>query len=174
MTDQVVDFDATLAEVEEGETFPFKFLGQEWQLPRSPIALGMLKVRRMNMRAAELQARQASGQITEADANKIIDLAGGADIDQMLAHMVGEELVAQWVASPLLTDEKLRRVFRWLWLKYNGQDPDQDYVGETAPPANREERRAVKARTSSRKSSRAGASSKPTGSGNTTKSSRTA
>lgn len=172
MAADLIDFDATLAEAEgEPASFAFKFLGQEWQLPRSPLAKDMLKVRRMYMRVAELQVKQAAGLITEADANNVIELAGGAELDDLLAMLVGQETVDAWFGASM-TDEQLRRVFRYLWKLYNGQDPNEpedEEQGEALPPASRGQRRA---KITSRASLKTGTSSRRTGAGSTTKTSR--
>lgn len=167
-----IDFDATLAaaegDAEQQATFPFTFLGERWSLPVSPLAKDMLKVRRMYMRVAELEMKLAAGEITEADANKVIELAGGSDMDDLLAMMIGREIVDGWLELGL-TDGQLKKVFRYLWRLYNGMDPNEAGQGEVLPPS-RGERRA-KPVTTSRKSSTNGTSSKRTSSGNTAKTS---
>lgn len=170
---ELIDFDATLAQVEGGDeaaTFPFRFLGEEWQLPVSPLAANMLKVRRMYMRVAELNVKRATGQISEEDASRIIEVAGGADIDDLLGMMIGNDLVSTWMSAGM-TDDQLKRVFRYLWRLYNGIDPNvDDAEGEALPPVNRGQRRAAAAK--SKPSSKSSDSSRRTGSGSTTKTSR--
>lgn len=167
---ELIDFDATLADAEGAPaTFPFRFLGEEWELPTSPLAKDMLKVRRMYMRVAELSVKKATGQISDADADKIIELAGGADIEDLLGMLIGSELVEEWMGAGM-TDAQLKAVFRYLWRLYNGLDPEAaDVEGEALPPANRGQRRKA---TKSTASSSGSDSSRPTGSASTTKKSR--
>lgn len=168
----LIDFDAALAEANGDEeataTFTFRFLGQDWQLPKSPLAKDMLKVRRMYMLVAELNMKMATREVAESDANSVIKLAGGSDLDDLLAFMIGRETVDAWLELGA-TDAALKKAFRYLWLLYNGQDPNKaDDLGEAAPPANRGPAR----QTRSAASSKTGASSRPTGNGSTAKASR--
>lgn len=167
----LIDFDATLAqadgEEEASATFDFKFLGKTWPLPVSPPAKGMLKVRRLYMLTSELQMRQATGNITEAEANKLIEVTEGADLETMLTLLIGAGTVQAWLQHDM-TDDQLKRVFTYLWRRYNGQE---DGEGEAQPPANRGARRA-KPKSAGTRSSSTGASSRRTGSGSTTKTSR--
>lgn len=167
----LIDFDATLADAEgEESTFPFRFLGQEWQLPVSPVAKDMLKVRRMYMRVAELGVKQATGEITEADASKMIEVAGGSELDDLLAMMIGRSIVVQWLDLGM-SDDQLKKVFRYLWRLYNGRNPNEADPGEAEPPVNRGQRRTAKKAatkaTRSRSSSKTSDTSTPTSAGNT-------
>lgn len=163
---ELLDFDAVLAEAdgieEVSSTRPFRFRGTVWEVPSSPVAKDMLRVRRMYMRIGELDVKIATGQLTEADAQKIIDLAGGSELDDLLAMMVGRELVDKWLSHEKpITDDELKKVFRYFWRLYNGKDPnvEEEPAGE-APPPNRGQRRAQ----TKAKSTRSPSSSKSSGS----------
>lgn len=165
----LVDFDATYAEAKGlPSTFTFRFLGQDWELPKSPEAIDMLRVQHIYMTVAEMETKRVAGTLTEADANKVVELSGESELDALLAALIGRDIVDAWLDCGMSYGQ-LQAVFNYLWRLYNGQDPSVDNLGEAPPPANRGERRA---RTKSKSSSSNGTSSKRTGSASTTKTSR--
>lgn len=164
MANPPIDFDAALAEA-EGEsspTFAFRFLGKDWELPTSPPAKNMLKMRRIYMRVAELADKIQAGTITEAEANAVVESGSTYDVSEMLGLMVGPETVDAWLEAEA-TDAQLVAVMKYLWRHYNGMSAE----GEALPPANRGERRAKAKSTRSGKSSPDGISSRPISSGST-------
>lgn len=155
-----IDFDAADNEG-NGEPLTVKVSGKKYELPASPPALAMLKIRRIYSQLAEVMLKKEQGKLTKQDDEMLVELADSMHIEDMLGQLVGKELVDEWLDSGI-SDVKLKGIFRSLWNRYNsasGED-DGDGDGDVSPkvPANRAQKRSASRR---KPSSSTGRASKP-------------
>lgn len=162
---EFVDFDEADAESADA-VISLKVAGKMYTVPASPEAGAMLRVRRLYAGISKFQVKGHLGKLSDDDSLQMVELADEVEVDELLGSLIGADIVKEWVDAKI-TDKKLKRIFQFLWRRYNGipDDAPADGVEDpTAPKANRAARRAT---SRPKTSSKTGQPSKATSKGNT-------
>lgn len=118
------DFDEWYAEA-QGETIPFRLLGEVWQLPADIEATKILRIQRLEQAVTQASV---TGKLPDGFEQVLEDLS----YEKLCREMVGDEIVDAWLGKGIRI-KMMQAVSRRLYAIYTGTDADTA-TGQAATP----------------------------------------